>query len=93
MPTFVNLFTKRSELGEMSKDKSHIVLPNIKVACFGGFVLPQIISNKIPVYVDKYREKFFYRATLNLFIKQALRAVDGSNRNRNEQSNASWIDG
>ncbi len=62
--------------------KSHFVMPNVKIAGFGGVSLPMVtdVTTGIPMAVNLYRENYFYRRTVNAFIYQAMRYVAADNK-------------
>lgn len=58
------------------QSKTHFVMPNVKIAGFGGVSLPMVTDKSgIPMAVNLYKGNYFYRRTVNAFIYQAMRYI------------------
>ena len=73
----IKVLTTKQEV--QSIRSSYFVAPNIKLSSFGGIELPKVLlSNGENVTTDKVGGKdvyFYYRASISLFIIQALKEV------------------
>lgn len=59
---------------------THFIMPNIKIAGFGGVSLPMVEDNGIPVAVNLFRDNYFYRRTVNAYLYQAMRYIANDER-------------
>lgn len=75
----LHFVTDVKEIDALSQ--SHFIMPNVKIAGFGGVSLPMVtdMTTGIPKAVNLYRENYFYRRTVNAFIYQAMRYVANDN--------------
>lgn len=75
--SLIKVLTTKQEVQNMHS--SYFVAPNIKLSSFGGIELPKVLlSNGDNVTTDNVGGKdvyFYYRASISLFIVQALKEV------------------
>lgn len=75
----LHFITDVTEIDELCKN--HFIMPNVKIAGFGGVSLPMVtdMTTGIPMAVNLYKDNYFYRRTVNAFIYQAMRYVANDN--------------
>lgn len=66
----MRLLTTQNEAQELVKSKGYIQIPNVKITQFGGVKQPKIGPDNDPIL--DYKDGYFYRASINLFILNAL---------------------
>lgn len=64
----LSMMTTESEVQRLLQDHEYIQMPNVKVSGFGGVREPRVGGKP----VSKFRDGFFYRATINRFILNAF---------------------
>lgn len=69
----MSFLSKRAELETLTQN--YTPLPNAKIASFGGVALPQIRIAGIESPIQDYGDDYFYRKAVDIFIQEALSAV------------------
>ena len=67
----MKMLTTQMDAQNLVKHQGFIQIPNVKITQFGGVKQPKVGPNKEPIL--DYQDGYFYRASINRFILNALR--------------------
>ena len=67
----MKMLTTQMDAQNLVKHQGFIQIPNVKITQFGGVKQPKVGPNKEPIL--DYQDGYFYRASVNCFILNALR--------------------
>ncbi len=74
----IKMLTTQTEAQDLIKSQGFIQIPNVKITQFGGVEQPKVGPEEDDVPINRYGNGYFYRASINHFILNALLKVNKS---------------